>query len=460
MKRLLVAVISFIIMLNTNIFANENQFLMIENNNEIPTIYSGKYYSDVNTAKVTIENFNISDKFIFQFPEGIKVISYDIIELEGLEEINKGKVQVTSKNANTDLNYVFIENIKITNNKNTKITIQFQIIASPQYKGDIPLSINGMEKDIIIAKAESPITIKAEKVEKDIDYIRSPKTNIIIEEAYAGAIEEQSNIILKVKDMNFSDDCILEVLEGDIKADCKVENGLIIITVNQKSQITPAKIKLSNVTVSVNEMKEAGEYGLFSIALDTVKLDKENNVLLKKGNEAMFETYFDKKIDFAPVFYENEVEIANDFVRIVSNYDNSENQVKINDVFFQIGSETIYVNGEKRTLENPAYISNTGNTMLPLRDMVSAMFGENIAKVYWNSDKKVATILYNEIVLNISLGTKQMEKNGVLLDMGKEMELIDNRIFVPLRDICVAFDVEDRIDWNGTEKTVIIHGTN
>ena len=40
------------------------------------------------------------------------------------------------------------------------------------------------------------------------------------------------------------------------------------------------------------------------------------------------------------------------------------------------------------------------------------------------------------------------------------MELIDNRIFVPLRDICVAFDVEDRIDWNGTEKTVIIHGTN
>ena len=460
MKRLLVAVISFIIMLHTNIFANENQFLMIENNNEIPTIYSDKYYSDVNTAKVTIENFNISDKFIFQFPEGIKVISYDIIELEGLEEINKGKVQVTSKNANTDLNYVFIENIKITNNKNTKITIQFQIIASPQYKGDIPLSINGMKKDIIIAKAESPITIKAEKVEKDIDYIRSPKTNIIIEEAYAGAIEEQSNIILKVKDMNFSDDCILEVLEGDIKADCNVENGLIIITVNQKSQITPAKIKLSNVIVSVNEMKEAGEYGLFSIALDTVKLDKENNVLLKKGNEAMFETYFDKKIDFAPVFYENEVEIANDFVRIVSNYDNSENQVKINDVFFQIGSETIYVNGEKRTLENPAYISNTGNTMLPLRDMVSAMFGENIAKVYWNSDKKVATILYNEIVLNISLGTKQMEKNGVLLDMGKEMELIDNRIFVPLRDICVAFDVEDRIDWNGTEKTVIIYGTN
>ena len=59
MKRLLVAVISFIIMLHTNIFANENQFLMIENNNVIPTIYSGKYYSDVNTAKVTIENFNI-----------------------------------------------------------------------------------------------------------------------------------------------------------------------------------------------------------------------------------------------------------------------------------------------------------------------------------------------------------------------------------------------------------------
>ena len=104
-------------MLHTNIFANENQILMVENNNEIPTIYSGKYYSDVNTAKVTIENFNISDKFIFQFPEGIKVISYDIIELEGLEGINKGKIQVTSKNANADLNYVFMENIKITNKK-------------------------------------------------------------------------------------------------------------------------------------------------------------------------------------------------------------------------------------------------------------------------------------------------------------------------------------------------------
>ena len=457
MRRLLLALIVFIIMLHTNIFANINQNIVIENN-EIPTIYSGKYYSDVNTAKVTIENFNISDKLTFQFPEGIKVISYDIIEFEGLEGINKGKVQATSKNANADLNYVFIENIKRTNN-NIKMTIKFQIIASPQYKGDIPVSINGIE-GITIAKAEPPIIIKAEKVEKGIDYIRSPETNIIIEEAYAGAIEEQSNIILKVKDMEFSDDCILEVLEGDIKADCKVENGLIIITVNQKSQVTPAKIKLSNVTVSVNEMKEAGEYGLFSIAIDTAKLNKENTEILKKGNEAMFETYFDKKVDFMPVFYENEVEIASDFVRIVSNYDNSENQVKINDVVFKIGSKTIYVNGEKRISENPAYISDTGNTMLPLRDMVSAIFGEDIAKVYWDSDKKVATIIYNETLLNISLGTKQMERNGVLLDMGKEMELINNRIFVPLRDICSAFNIEDRIDWNDTEKTVTIHGTN
>lgn len=132
---------------------------------------------------------------------------------------------------------------------------------------------------------------------------------------------------------------------------------------------------------------------------------------------------------------------------------------KINDVFFQIGSKTIYVNGEERTLESPAYILNTGNTMLPLRDMVSAILGEDIPKIHWNSDKKIATILYNEILLNISLGSRQMEKNGVLLDMGKEMELINNCIFVPLRDICAAFDIEEKIDWNGTEKTVTIHGT-
>lgn len=127
---------------------------------------------------------------------------------------------------------------------------------------------------------------------------------------------------------------------------------------------------------------------------------------------------------------------------------------KINDVFFQIGSKTIYVNGEERTLESPAYILNTGNTMLPLRDMVSAILGEDIPKIHWNSDKKIATILYNEILLNISLGSRQMEKNGVLLDMGKEMELINNCIFVPLRDICAAFDIEERIDWNVTEKTL------
>lgn len=458
MKKLWIVIITFIILFHTNILAKDNSIFMVEN--EIPIIYSGKYYSDINTAKVTMENFNISDKLIFQFPEGIKVISYDIIEFEGLEGIEKGTTQVTSKNANKDLNCVFIENIKRTNDKNIKITMQFQIIASPQYKGDIPLSINGMKKNIIIAKAESPIIIKAEKVEKHMDYIKSPKTNITIEEAYAGAIEEQSDIILKVKDMLFSDDCILEVLEGEIKADCKVENGQIIITVKQKSEVTPAKIKLSNVTAFTNEMKPIGEYGLFSIALDTVKWDKENNSILKKGNEAMFETYFDKKMDFMPVFYENEIEIAKDFVCVISDHQNTENKIKINDVFFQIGSKTIYINGEERTLENPPYISNTGNTMIALRDIVSAVLGEDITKVRWNSDEKIATIIYNEIVLNISLGSKKMEKNGVLLDMGKEMELINNRIFVPLRDICAAFDIEEKIDWNDTEKTVTIHGTN
>lgn len=94
--------------------------------------------------------------------------------------------------------------------------------------------------------------------------------------------------------MLFSDDCILEVLEGDIKADCKVENGQIIITVNQKSKVTPAKIKLSNVTSFTNEIKPTGEYGLFSIALDTVKWDKENSTILKKGTEAMFELILTK----------------------------------------------------------------------------------------------------------------------------------------------------------------------
>lgn len=128
--------------------------------------------------------------------------------------------------------------------------------------------------------------------------------------------------------MLFSDDCILEVLEGDIKADCKVENGQIIITVNQKSKVTPAKIKLSNVTSFTNEIKPTGEYGLFSIALDTVKWDKEISTILKKGTEAMFETYFDKNIDFMPVFCENEIETAKD-VRVVFHprYDeNAENK--------------------------------------------------------------------------------------------------------------------------------------
>ncbi|MBS4961113.1 MAG: hypothetical protein KHZ62_09935 [Clostridiales bacterium] len=62
---------------------------------------------------------------------------------------------------------------------------------------------NGIEKTEVIAEVESPIMIKAEKVEKHMDYIKSPKTSIIIEEAYAGAIEEQSDIILYKKTCYF-----------------------------------------------------------------------------------------------------------------------------------------------------------------------------------------------------------------------------------------------------------------
>ena len=111
MKKLIVVLLSFVLMIYCNVFANTSKNIVVENN-IIPVIYSGKYYDDINTAKITIRDFNVLNGLKFSFPEGIKIIAYQIDKVKGIEGIKEGFVKANKENSNPDLNTISINGMK------------------------------------------------------------------------------------------------------------------------------------------------------------------------------------------------------------------------------------------------------------------------------------------------------------------------------------------------------------
>jgi len=457
MKKLIVVLLSFVLMIYCNVFANTSKNIVVENN-IIPVIYSGKYYDDINTAKITIRDFNVLNGLKFSFPEGIKIIAYQIDKVKGIEGIKEGFVKANKENSNPDLNTISINGMKPIPHKISEITFSFQIIVSPEYNGDIFLSVDQLKEGIIIASSKAPIKIEAESVRKTPDERKSPETSIVIQENYAGALEEKSKLILKTEyeNMLFYNDFKLEVLEGNIDVDYEVKDDMIIITINKRNSDIPVKMLLSNVSIYFKEKEKLGKYGLYSVAINSAQLNEQNNII-SKSSEAMFETYSIQKKEFSPTFPINKIKVKKDFICVEYHFGVAEERKIRNNISFKIGSDIIYIDEKERVMNAAAYISDEGYIMLPLRDFVEALtFDES--KILWNPNENRAIIAYGVKLVSIALNSKNMIINNNEFVMYTSPKLLDNKLFVSLMDICYAFNIEYKnISWNSEKNIVTIN---
>ena len=110
-----------------------------------------------------------------------------------------------------------------------------------------------------------------------------------------------------------------------------------------------------------------------------------------------------------------------------------------------VGTETI-------TLDAPAYINSDNYTMLPLR-AVSEAFG---ATVGWDDASRTVTLMMGQRIVSMTIGSKTMYINGTPVAMNTAPEIVSERTFLPVRDLCNALGIT-KIDWNEASATVTLN---
>ncbi len=109
----------------------------------------------------------------------------------------------------------------------------------------------------------------------------------------------------------------------------------------------------------------------------------------------------------------------------------------------------VFLNGTKLEFDVPPQIIND-RTMVPMRKIFESLG----AVVSWDETTRTATGQKGDTVVNVSIDSKTLFKNGVPKALDVPPALIDGRTLVPARAIAESFDC--KVDWVPETRRVLI----
>ena len=113
------------------------------------------------------------------------------------------------------------------------------------------------------------------------------------------------------------------------------------------------------------------------------------------------------------------------------------------------GDITVLLNGTALEFDVPPQILN-GRTMVPMRKIFESLG----AVVTWDAQSRTATGRKGDTVVNVSVDSTTLFKNGVPITLDVPPKIINNRTLVPVRAIAESFDCA--VDWLASTRTVTI----
>lgn len=418
---------------------------------DLPVIYSGSLSDgdDNETLKVTLkenatESWLTNRKTTFTFPEGVKVNGVEFVSKDS-ENVTKGDVTI-----NSDKDEVSVINASVTRGEKAEYVVKFDLNVAPDFTGDIKCTVGGAalpeDTEVTVAKAVAPVIVEAEKTSVAIDYRNVAVGDITVKEAEAGLWGKDEKIVLEVENMTFESGMKAEIVEGDgeIKK-LDVKDGRITITVDSESSKTPMAIKLTDCSLYLGRSLPAGDYAL---SLVYGANTKEGKII-----DVMFENY-DK--DATGVKFDvDEVEVLGDYVTVAT-AGRDQGTTFTTNVVVTIDSTTMLVDGKEVTLDVPAYLSAEGWTMLPVRAVTEALAtSSNSEPIDWIAGNPgTIMIYYGDKTVSMTLGSTTMYINGTPVPMSTAPVIVNDRAFLPMRDLGRALGLSDsQIAWDATART-------
>ena len=418
---------------------------------KLPVFYSGRNYAakDDYTLEVTIketapDSWWAGDRrTTLVFPEGIEIVDV---------KVEKISSNLTFNGWNPEYNVVDLDVDKSDAEVCAELKLKFKVSVAPDFAGDIVCQLTGpavpADQEQVVAEAQYPVTFDVEVKDVSIDYRHVAVGDIVIKEAFAGALEKDDVLTLNVEWIGLEKGVKITVEEGDIKLEeDKPENsGDLAFEVKRASYKTPAVIRISNVEAFLERNIPAGEYPL---TLDYTP----------KAQNAYFKNYVEKDSKALVnngLFDIDEIELAPAYINVITAGRDQDDSSFTTQIKVTVGADTMVVGQGTIALDVPAYIAN-GYTMLPVRAVADAL-SANAATVLWNGETQTVTIAFGARIISMTIGSKVMNINGVEIGMNAAPELVNNRTFLPLRDLGYALGLTDAdIAWDDATKTATLN---
>ncbi len=113
---------------------------------------------------------------------------------------------------------------------------------------------------------------------------------------------------------------------------------------------------------------------------------------------------------------------------------------------------SVYLDGQRLEFDVPPQLVN-GRTMVPMRKIFESLG----AAVSWDDPSQTATGKKGDTIINITIDSKTLFKNGVPKVLDVAPALIDGRTLVPARAIAESFDC--KVEWVEESQSVHIFST-
>ena len=422
---------------------------------DLPIVYSGHFVEPDDTLEVTfketVANSWLEDrKTQITVPDGIKIVEANLNNVKNATNLQPviaadgSKVTLTADDTS--------ETAKV------EFDVQFKVSIEAGYTGPVDVTIEGsgvsnQPLTATIATAEMPVKVDTQINEVKIDYRNVPIADIVVTEAYPGALAKNTTLLIAADEMQFERGVEYEVTAGDIKIDdvtVDEGNGVIGITVASESAKEASSITLSNIQLYLNRSLPTGDYDLYFVATGDHKAGEENSDV-----DALFRNYIANDDD-TKYFDTDEVVAYDNFVKVITAGRDQDDSLFTTKVSVTIGALELQAGEKTIALDVPAYISDAGYTMLPVRAVTEALSDQAI--VSWDDATRTVTIIFGSRIISMSVGSNVMTINGTQVAMSAAVEITGDRAFIPLRDLGIALGVnESKIAWDDATKTATLN---
>lgn len=459
--------------------------MSVDEDEDVPVIYSGVDVdntgitddSDHESLEVSIDEtfagaWDNSKKFTLSLPEGVYAADVDVV----VDGIDLDREDFIDAYDNGEYEYfefdkrIFEEND--SDNDPYEMDVTFTLVADPDFEGDVVLTLSGdamEEREVTIAKFVKPYTVSAQQNDLTIDYRNTEiPTDVVITEAEAGLWEKGTEFALSLDKIDFDDDASVTADDKsgmEIK-DVKTKDGEIRFTVDSESDGEPATLTVSDLTLYMDRNLPAGAYDLNMYALDMLGVDSAEKAEDFDGSDykAADKGYLTQTLladEVTTVFVGDESDdidytAKTGFVNIVTA--GSDTTGFTTKLTVPIGENYLIAGETKVELDAPAYINAEGYTMLPVR-AISTSLGIDNNNVLWDQATKTVTILYGDRIISMTAGASVMYVNGSSIPTSSSVEIVNDRTFLPMRDLATALGVTD-LTWDTdptTGKTTTVY---